>query len=205
MFRLPHIVVRFLKEIPAGFKLHLLAVNAGGVGGCFNQAERIIRGRGTLVGAYTLVTPSNYLPFGEAVQGDEQRTLLDEAEEQLATIASRIAGGKKERDPQSSWFQRALWPGAMYALGYKMIPRMADGFRVDESCTSCGICAKVCPVENIELVDGRPVWGSACEQCLACLNLCPASAIQHGKTSADQSRYRNPGVKVSELSAQKSL
>lgn len=205
MFRLPHIVVRFLKQIPAGFRLHLVAVNAGGVGGCFNQAERIIRGRGTLVGGYTLVTPSNYLPFGEAVQGEEQRALLEEADKQLAAIAARIAGGGRERDPQSSWFERAIWPGAMYALGYKMIPRMADGFRVDDHCTSCGICARLCPVENIELVEGRPTWGAVCEQCLACLNLCPESAIQHGKTSAAQKRYRNPGVKVSQIIAQKSL
>lgn len=121
----------------------------------------------------------------------------------LQRIADRIAGGEPQRDPQSSWFQRALWPGAMYALGYRMIRRMVDGFRVEDTCSSCGICAQVCPVENIELKAGRPVWGSACEQCLACLNLCPESAIQHGKTSADQARYRNPKVALREIIAQK--
>lgn len=35
------------------------------------------------------------------------------------------------------------------------------GFHVDEGCISCGICDKVCPVENIRQVDGHPMWGKS--------------------------------------------
>jgi len=32
---------------------------------------------------------------------------------------------------------------------------------------------RVCPVNNIEMVDKKPVWQNRCESCLACINWCP--------------------------------
>ena len=50
----------------------------------------------------------------------------------------------------------------------ELIPIADRSFRVDEKCSGCGICAKVCPADNIKLVDDRPVWQHNCETCLAC-------------------------------------
>lgn len=51
-------------------------------------------------------------------------------------------------------------------------------FRVTDQCTGCGICAKVCPVGNITLEDGRPIFHHRCEQCFACYHHCPEHAIE---------------------------
>ena len=64
------------------------------------------------------------------------------------------------------------------------------GFHVDEGCVSCGICRKSCPVGNIRMVDGRPVWGKQCIHCMACLHACPQEVIQYGKTTRKKGRYR---------------
>jgi MinD superfamily P-loop ATPase len=91
-----------------------------------------------------------------------------------------------------------------------MYPRFIAGvhdadrkFTVDDRCTSCGICAAVCPAGNIELGDGRPAWFHRCEQCMACIHLCPTGAIQAGPKTGTRARYRNPTVQVEALRRQR--
>lgn len=67
-------------------------------------------------------------------------------------------------------------------------------FVVQETCTQCGICEQVCPVKNIELVEGKPHWLGHCEQCLACLQWCPERAIDFGKKTQNRGRYTNPEI-----------
>ena len=54
---------------------------------------------------------------------------------------------------------------------------------------SCGICAKVCPLNNITMVDGKPVWGNDCIHWSACINRCPKLAIEYGKKTQGKNRY----------------
>ena len=56
-------------------------------------------------------------------------------------------------------------------------------------CIGCGQCAKRCPMNNVTLKDGKPVWGKACTHCMACICYCPVSAIEYGKKSVGQPRY----------------
>ncbi|WP_413814614.1 hypothetical protein [Candidatus Cryosericum septentrionale] len=57
----------------------------------------------------------------------------------------------------------------------------------------------MCPVGDIEQVDGRPVWQHHCQQCFACLQWCPKEAIQFGKETPHGKRYHHPGVKLSDM------
>jgi ferredoxin len=75
-------------------------------------------------------------------------------------------------------------------------------FSVSEECNSCGICARVCPVDNIELVGGRPEWLHHCENCLACYNWCPRKAI-HGPLVEENHYYRHPDMTLKDLLDQK--
>jgi len=76
---------------------------------------------------------------------------------------------------------------------------MDRGFHADESCTGCGICSRVCPVRDIEMVGDRPVWQHRCEQCFACLQWCPQEALQFGRNTSGRKRYHHPGVKLADM------
>lgn len=53
-------------------------------------------------------------------------------------------------------------------------------FRASDSCISCGKCEQVCPMHNIHLANGRPMWGMNCAMCLACYHHCPKHAVEYG-------------------------
>ena len=50
---------------------------------------------------------------------------------------------------------------------------MDHGFHCDQKCSGCGVCSRICPARDIEIVDAKPAWHHRCEQCFACLQWCP--------------------------------
>jgi len=101
--------------------------------------------------------------------------------------------------------QKAVWLKVAGFEGHTELPfqesiqLMDYGFNYDDKCTGCNICSKICPVKNIKMVDGRPVWQHLCEQCFACLQWCPEEAIQFGSKTSGKKRYHHPDVKLSDM------
>lgn len=46
-----------------------------------------------------------------------------------------------------------------------------------EKCIGCGLCEKLCPMNNITLTNGIAFSGDKCTMCYRCISKCPKQAI----------------------------
>lgn len=199
----PRRILEFVDLLPgdAATYYFAVAVNAGQVAATLLQLKKVMRSKGlSLSTGYDLITPSNYIPWGGPGPEETWRKKLASADEKIRRIAREVS--EKKTKPME---KGPLWQNVLFSLFYRMsfnkVPGFDKSFHVDDTCNSCGICAKVCPAKNIDIADGKPVWNHRCEQCLACIQWCPRKAIQYGKKTHLYERYHNPDVKVSDIIA----
>lgn len=85
-------------------------------------------------------------------------------------------------------------PQAVTALAFEK--KANESFAVGDDCNGCGLCAAVCPMENLTLQDGVIVHKRNCTVCFRCINRCPRRAISilFGKRVRRQYRGLN-GIK----------
>ena len=137
------------------------------------------------LGFNSVVMPQGYIAGGGTQPKEVNDRILEEAEPKINSIAETIR--KKQmlpkEQPGKAMMSRVLNP-IMYSM---MIS--AKGFRATEKCTGCGKCAQRCPLNNIRLTNGKPVWGNQCTHCMACIAGCPQEAIEYGKKTAGKPRY----------------
>ncbi len=74
-----------------------------------------------------------------------------------------------------------------------------SGFNYNQNCNSCGTCVKVCPVQNIHLESGHPVWEHKCQQCTACIQWCPNSSINFYNKTQKRKRYHHKEVTLKDM------
>ena len=65
----------------------------------------------------------------------------------------------------------------------------ANAFYAENVCTGCGKCGRLCPLNNIKIIDKKPVWGNQCTHCMACIGNCPVKAIEYGTVTKDKEQY----------------
>jgi ferredoxin len=73
------------------------------------------------------------------------------------------------------------------------------GYHISDSCTACGLCGRLCPAKNITMENGKPVFHHHCECCLACIQHCPARAINYKDKTQNRGRYAHPQIKPGEI------
>lgn len=138
-------------------------------------------------GTAQLVMPENYIAMFSAPQPDEAREIVARAEPDIDRTIAALQEGRAFAAPCCSKLDRFLSSAAnpVFYLCYVK----ARAFTVKNPCTGCGQCAKRCPMNNITIQNGKPVWGKHCTHCMACICYCPKEAIEFGKKSLGQPRY----------------
>ena len=204
-YGLPLVVREFLARVDGrGASYAFCVLDAGGFPGwAAAQVRRLGRRTGKRFDAvYNVVMPGNYIAMYDVRGGDARERVLGAAQDDVARVAADVCH-RAERLPRTgSAFAALLY--ATFGRWFRRTCRGLDAkFVATDACTSCGACARVCPVRNIELGDGRPRWHHRCEQCFACIHWCPVAAIQiRGRPTAKRGRYHHPDVSLEDIASQ---
>lgn len=150
-------------------------------------------------GGYGVHMPGNYQPMYDVLSDEKQQKLFAGQQEKIPVIAGAILRGDKGRFEKNFGILGLLLSHGVHKSFAKQVRTMDKSFRLSDSCDGCGLCAKVCPVHNISIREGKPVWNHSCEQCLACFHWCPRKAIQQGSKSHRFGRYHNPAVVLNDF------
>ena len=191
-WRLPHIVRDHLMntELRGSREVYFVLTCGGSIGNAGGYARELCRQKGMIYrGCAGIVMPENYLAMFTVPDEEESRKIVRKALPLMDEVAQRILRG--EPLPEKVTAADRLISGAVNR-GFYAISIKDSKFTVSDACTSCGLCAKVCPMNNIRLAEGKPQWQGNCTHCMACITRCPAEAIEYGRKSRGQRRYRCP-------------
>ena len=194
-FALPPMMAKFLEKLQAKPNYCFGVVTMGGnQGRALKQMSDALSVKKIILNyAQAVLMPDNF--FG--IPQEKRVEQLKAAEPVIAKIAEEVAERKTDVAPVK---EAMLWKlfGTSASWWYLKNRLKFDNMTVDVTkCVSCGICAEVCQMENITIVDGKPVFGNNCASCLGCFHWCPQSAISAGKLTLDNNkRYVNPNINL---------
>jgi ferredoxin len=212
---LPVIVKQFAQKLDNLEDKYIFAVAnyGGGIGISIVTLKELLKSRGgTLSAWFGLHMPQN--AFYKAFEN--KKKVLENSRNKLEKVCKRVSQKKhgwRLSDyilyllllPISKLFsplfetQLADSLDASPDLSMEELIYRADyTFQTNEKCMGCGICAKVCPVDNIQMKHNVPVWLHHCENCLACYNWCPNKAIEN-EIAQKGYYYHHPEIKVSDM------
>lgn len=139
----------------------------------------------------------NYLPIFDM---REQIATLPEkdVEGQIARILDELAA-RKERRVEATPERLDRMESLMRTHAAGILKKdTALGYRTTDACVRCGICAKVCPANNIAVTPDGVTFFDRCEVCYACLHNCPKNAIRM-PVEASSARFRNEHVTLADV------
>ena len=189
-WRIPRIMRDWLlKTELRGAKRAWFVMTCGGEVGNADQYNRELCAEKAIscMGTAQIVMPENYIAMFGAPQTDEARKIVATAEPDIDRAIAAIQANQPFAPTRNNFYDRFM-RGPVNPIFYKFFVK-ADAFTVSDACIGCGQCAKRCPMNNVTLKDGKPVWGKACTHCMACICYCPVSAIEYGKKSVGKPRY----------------
>lgn len=190
-WRIPNVVTDYLKklELKGNNEIYFLMTCGGEIG----RAEKYnIDFSGKIgkkyKGTIKVKMAENYLVMFDVTDEKREEELMMKAVVTLDKAAKLII--KHESLPKAEkGITGTFLSGVVNPLFYPFFVRDKK-FTVSENCISCGVCAKKCPLGNIDIKEGIPIWKGNCTHCMACISYCPMEAIEYGKKSVGQRRYR---------------
>jgi ferredoxin/flavodoxin len=209
-FKPPRIIGQFIRKLDNPGAKYLFAVCTYGItpGRALQHVEKELTAcGGNLAGGFAVHMPHNGIGSGTFF-GTHYEQMFASWKQQREVMYEYIHARKQGKLETSNLFVSIILSGVFLKAipvllplftqvllkGWNSLALIADG-----KCNGCGICQKICPVDNIAMIGSKPVWSDHCEGCFACLQWCPQEAIQAGSITINMKRYHHPEVKITDM------
>ena len=190
---MPRFLADYLRKTPlTGSRDVYFIFTSGGYAGISGVlAKAIVRKKGLrYMGCAELTMPRNYIVsdhYPELDKSEIERRIRKSAEA-IESIATAIGRGERLRS-RHVWLFELIITLPFSPVWCRLKQGVSD-FRATDKCVGCGKCARLCPLNAIECVDGKPVWrGGSCAHCMSCIQNCPVCAIEYGQITQKKNRY----------------
>lgn len=134
-----------------------------------------------------------FFPFPYSAEYDRFAPMLERCEKKIKQVCEKIAGGEGQLEHADIFSAAAAWiQRGPFRLAHDWGRKF---WSVDaQACTGCERCARICPVDNIRMVDGVAKHDEECIYCMRCFNYCPTLAI-HYAGMGNRRAHKNPPFK----------
>ena len=131
-------------------------------------------------------------------------TIISESHLSIENIIEKIKSKEKTtlqclpsgRKRVAYWMMNLIWYISEKSK-YKL------KFILDDCCTGCGTCEKICTTKRIRMNGNKPEWvHDNCSFCYACFNYCPAQAIGVEHYTKKLGRYHHPYISADDIAGQ---
>jgi len=194
-WRMPAVFEAFLRGATfSGTKKAYFVMTCGGdMGAAGKYAAKLCREIGLeYCGSLEVVMPDNYILMFSAPKPKEAREIVERAVPTIQKGIQCIQQGENFPEKKCGFFDEVK--SGIVNTGFNKYFVNAKGFYATEKCVGCGYCVAACPLNNISLSDGKPVWSEHCTQCMACICGCPKEAIEYGRKTEGKVRYQCPNI-----------
>lgn len=189
-WRLPKVVEHWIREttFEGNQSAYFVLTCGGGGGNAAAYAKKLCAEKGMRFnGLASVLMPENYIALSAAPSKAECKAIIERAKPVFSALAGLIQKNEPFPAPPVSLGGRLL-SGPFNVLYYNLAIR-DKGFTVSNACVSCGKCAQRCPLNNIDMVNKKPIWKGNCTHCMACICGCPTEAIEYKSISKGKARY----------------
>ncbi len=188
----PDLVTNFLKKVTFEGYQNAYVYSVLNCAGTPEYTSRIMKETGkkagiSIQGFYEVLMPGNYITQKRHLPQEKVEEYLAHCDEKIAEIAKQVqAETSNYKKEKHSFF-------LSYGLHKLAVLEKKEPFVFGEECVQCGKCVEICPMQAIEMVEGKPVREERkCEFCLGCVNVCPTRALQIGNKTQGNPQYINP-------------
>ncbi len=178
------LVLDFINKLPKTeccTDLFFFSTMGGSDGHVCAQLTPIFESKGyNVIGYEGFILPSNFMQY--KVNEDKNERLFNICKKRSNEFIEKLINNKEP------FKYKGKIASKFYNLIYKL--SVNTGFlqktfpvKVNiEKCTGCSVCAKVCPVNNISIIDHKAVLADKCQDCMRCVGFCPENAIRVHKS-----------------------
>jgi Pyruvate/2-oxoacid:ferredoxin oxidoreductase delta subunit/flavodoxin len=204
MWGIPHMVLEFIRKLKFSKDSYIFAVAtcAGQPGETLIQLQKLLQekdkdlnaGFAVKEAANTIQKNNIFINMAMVIEPNEKIT--ESFKNRLPEIID-VIGKQKGHKAETSSRMLNIYGRWIYSMAMPRINTMGQ-FYTDDNCNLCLNCQRICPSDNIQIVNDKTTWNQHCEFCQACVQWCPREAI-HIKNEDPSRRYHNSQIKVKDL------